>query len=186
MKVIPTELPGVLIIEPSVFGDDRGFFLEIYQRRRFAEAGITTEFVQDNLSLSMRGVLRGLHYQHPTGQAKLIQVLAGEVFDVVLDVRSGSPTIGLWQTTILTGDNKRQLFVPPGFAHGFCVMRDHTLFHYKVSDYYAPLHEVSVRWNDPDLAIPWPIPEPTLSDKDRLGLRLRHIAAARLPPYDRP
>ncbi|MSO64288.1 MAG: dTDP-4-dehydrorhamnose 3,5-epimerase [Alphaproteobacteria bacterium] len=184
MKVTQTELPGVLIVEPTVFGDSRGFFLESYRDRSYAEAGIADRFVQDNVSMSMKGVVRGLHYQFPRGQAKLIQVLTGAVFDVVVDVRSGSPTIGRWLATTLSGENKRQIYVPPGFAHGFCVLFDNTLFHYKVSDYYLPEDEVEIAWNDPDIGIAWPVADPVLSDKDRMAPRLRAIAAHRLPPYD--
>jgi dTDP-4-dehydrorhamnose 3,5-epimerase len=184
MKVSRTDLPGVLLIEPKVFGDDRGFFVETYRRSRYTEAGAADEFVQDNLSSSARGVLRGLHYQNPKGQAKLVQVFAGEIWDVVVDVRSGSPTIGRWVAVTLSSADKRQLYVPAGFAHGFCTTSETALVSYKTSEVYAPECEVSVAWNDPDLGIDWPISAPTLSDKDRLAPRLRDIPAGRLPPYE--
>lgn len=184
MKIIETALPGVVIIEPKVFGDERGYFLESYQAQRYAEAGIAGPFVQDNISFSRRGILRGLHFQYENPQGKLVQVLQGEVFDVAVDVRLGSPNFGKWVGVTLSSDNKRQMYVPPGFAHGFVVTSDVALFVYKCTDYYAPQAEVSIIWNDPDIGIEWPFNEsPQLSAKDSAGLRLSEIAAERLPNY---
>ena len=184
MQAIPTALAGVLILEPTVFGDARGFFLESYNRRRFAAAtGLDLEFVQDNHSRSARNVLRGLHYQVVQSQGKLVRVVAGEVFDVALDIRPGSPTFGRWAGVELTGDNQRQLWVPPGLAHGFVVLSASADFLYKTTDYYAPEHERCIAWNDPAIGIDWPlaahgIDAPQLSAKDRAGLPL---AQAELP-----
>jgi dTDP-4-dehydrorhamnose 3,5-epimerase len=175
MKVIETPLAGVLIIEPRVFGDERGFFLETWSRSRYAEAGIDVDFVQDNLSLSSRGVLRGLHFQNPMAQGKLVSVLAGEVFDVAVDLRQGSPTFGRWHGVVLSGENKRQYWVPPGFAHGFCVTSETALFTYKCTELYAPGHERAIRWDDPELAIDWPVAAPQVSDKDRVAPLLADI-----------
>ncbi|RMG87623.1 MAG: dTDP-4-dehydrorhamnose 3,5-epimerase [Candidatus Dadabacteria bacterium] len=183
MRVVETELPGVLLVEPRVFGDERGYFLETYQARRYAEAGIPGPFVQDNLSFSRRGVLRGLHYQHPHGQGKLVWVLQGEVFDVAVDIRRGSPFFGRWVGVRLSAENKRQLWIPPGFAHGFCVVSETALFAYKCTDYYAPEAEGTVRWDDPALAIDWPVADPVVSAKDAAGLRLAEIPPERLPAY---
>ena len=181
MRIETTELPGVLILEPKVFGDARGFFLETWSERRYAEAGLPQTFVQDNLSFSARGVLRGLHYQHPHAQGKLVYVLQGEVFDVAVDIRAGSPTFGRWVGATLSAENRRQLWIPPGFAHGFCVVSETALFAYKCTDYYAAEHEGSILWNDAELGIPWPIPEPTLSAKDAAAPRLAQIDRTRLP-----
>lgn len=186
MKVLATELPGVLIIEPEVFGDARGFFLESWNRRRCAEAGLDVDFVQDNLSRSARGVLRGLHFQHPHAQGKLVSVLEGEVYDVAVDIRSGSPHFGRWTAVTLSAANHRQFYVPPGFAHGFCVVSDSALFTYKCTDYYTPEAEGSVRWDDPELGIPWPVREPQLSAKDAAAPRLGDWPEERLPPYRAP
>ncbi|GAB4263307.1 MAG: dTDP-4-dehydrorhamnose 3,5-epimerase [Thermoleophilia bacterium] len=183
MRVVETELPGVLLVEPRVFGDERGYFLETYQARRYAEAGIPGPFVQDNLSFSRRGVLRGLHYQHPHGQGKLVWVLQGEVFDVAVDIRRGSPFFGRWVGVRLSAENKRQLWIPPGFAHGFCVVSETALFAYKCTDYYAPEAEGAVRWDDPALGIDWPVADPVISAKDAAGLRLAEIPPERLPAY---
>ena len=183
MRVVPTDLPDVLVVEPRVFGDHRGYFLETFQARRYAEAGIPGPFVQDNLSFSQRGVLRGLHYQHPHAQGKLVWVLQGEVFDVAVDIRRGSPTFGRWVGVRLSGENKRQLWIPPGFAHGFCVLSETALFTYKCTDYYAPEDEGTVRWDDPDLGIEWPVEEPALSAKDAAAPMLAEIPVERLPPY---
>lgn len=171
MTVIKTPLAGVLLIEPRVFGDARGFFCETYQAERYAEAGIDARFVQDNVSRSGRGTLRGLHFQTPPhAQAKLVSVLDGAVFDVAVDLRVGSPTYGEWFGAELTAENMRQMFVPEGFAHGFVVTSETALFSYKVSGVYAPHTEGSVAWNDPDLAIAWPVETPLLSDKDAAAL----------------
>nr|WP_227027722.1 dTDP-4-dehydrorhamnose 3,5-epimerase [Corallococcus soli] len=167
------ELPEVLLLEPKVFGDDRGFFLESYNAKRYADAGIPGPFVQDNLSRSVKGTLRGLHFQEPNAQGKLVQCLAGAVWDVAVDVRRGSPTFGRWVAAELSFENKRQLWVPPGFAHGFCVLSDSADFFYKCTALYSPETERSVHWNDPDLAIPWPVSAPLLSGKDQQAPRLK-------------
>lgn len=181
MKATKTRLAGVLIVEPDVFEDERGFFLETWSQRRYDEVGIPAMFVQDNLSSSSRGVLRGLHLQHPNGQGKLVQVLQGEVFDVAVDVRVGSPTFGEWVGTHLSGANKRQIWIPPGFAHGFCVTSERALFAYKCTEFYRRETEIGVIWNDPDIGIEWPIEDPQLSGKDAEFPRLSDIAAEKLP-----
>ena len=175
MNVIATLIPDVLIIEPKVFGDARGFFFESYNRRTFREAtGIDVDFVQDNHSRSARGVLRGLHYQIRQPQGKLVRVVAGEVFDVAVDLRRASPTFGKWVGATLSAENKRMMWVPAGFAHGFLVTSEHAEFLYKTTDYYAPEHERCIAWNDPALAIAWPLDgEPALSAKDRAGTPFR-------------
>ncbi|MCR4510821.1 dTDP-4-dehydrorhamnose 3,5-epimerase [Pseudomonas sp. 32.2.56] len=172
MQAINTKLPGVLILEPKVFGDERGFFFESFNARAFAEAtGLQCEFVQDNHSRSQRGVLRGLHYQVQQAQGKLVRVTAGEVYDVAVDLRRSSPTFGKWVGTLLSAENKRQLWVPAGFAHGFVVLSEFAEFLYKTTDYYAPEHERCIRWDDPSLAIDWPLDgAPQLSAKDQAGL----------------
>ena len=175
MDFFPTAIPEVVLVKPTVFGDARGFFIETWQRRRFAEAGIDVDFVQDNHSRSKQGTLRGLHYQMRQPQGKLIRVTVGEVYDVSVDIRRRSPTFGYWVGEHLSADNKSMLWVPPGFAHGFYVLSDTAEFQYKCTDYYAPAHERCILWNDPQLAIDWPIPDgahPLLSDKDSAGLRL--------------
>ena len=170
MKKITTNLSGVLIIEPRVFGDDRGFFLESYNQREFSELGIRENFVQDNHSLSGKNVLRGLHYQLQQPQGKLIRVIAGEILDVALDLRRSSPTFGKWESFRLSGENKRMLWVPVGFAHGFRVAADNTHVLYKTTDFYAPEHERTVAWNDPQLHIDWQLDgDPILSLKDQRG-----------------
>jgi len=184
MKVEAASIPGLLIVEPSVHGDERGFFMETYSRDRYAKAGIGADFVQDNLSLSAKGILRGLHLQHPRGQGKLCFVLEGEVFDVAVDVRVGSPTFGRWEGVRLSSDNKRQLYVPPGFAHGFCVMSERALFSYKCTDFYSAASEIGVAWDDPEIGIVWPLREPRLSTKDQQNRRLRDIPADSLPRYE--
>jgi len=186
MEVFETALPGVLIFKPRIFGDDRGFFMETWRRTDYVEHGVPGEFVQDNLSRSRRGVLRGLHYQKPNPQGKLVYVLEGEVFDVALDIRIGSPTFGQHVAVTLSADNNRQLWVPAGFAHGFCVTSESALFAYKCTDIYNPAAENSVRWDDPALGIDWPVPAPIVSEKDRAGLPLGAISANRLPTYDAP
>ncbi len=155
MNVHQTELDGVVVIEPNVFNDQRGYFFETYNQNRYQEIGIKSNFVQDNLSFSKRGTLRGLHYQHPHDQAKLVQVIQGEVFDVVVDIRRESPMFGKWIGQHLSDENKRQIFIPEGFAHGFCVLSETALFHYKCSDFYAPQCEGGIIWSDPDVAIDW-------------------------------
>ena len=183
MNVIQTELPGVLIIEPRVFGDVRGFFMETWHQLRYAEAGIAEHFVQDNLSLSRHGILRGLHYQHPQGQGKLVNVLHGEVLDVVVDIRLGSPTFGRWVGVTLSSENRRQLYVPPGFAHGFCVTGDVALFAYKCTEFYNPATEGCIRWDDPEIGIAWPL-TPSLSEKDQDGMMLKDVPGNRLPKWE--
>ena len=176
MNVIKTDIEGVLIIQPQVFGDERGFFLETFQSKRYAqEAGITQEFVQDNHSRSSYGVLRGLHFQKTKPQGKLVRVVSGEVFDVAVDIRPGSPTYGQWAGTHLSAENKRQFWVPPGMAHGFVVLSETADFEYKCTDYYDPSDEACLLWNDPDIAINWPVDEPVLSAKDKLGLPLKEL-----------
>ena len=172
MKVTPCAIADVLLIEPKVFGDDRGFFYESYNQRAFRDAsGLTLDFVQDNHSKSARNVLRGLHYQIKQPQGKLVRVVAGEVFDVAVDIRRNSPTFGQWVGEILSADNKRQLWVPPGMAHGFVVLSESAEFLYKTTDYWAPEHERCIAWNDPTLGIDWPVlnGEPLLSGKDAKG-----------------
>ena len=173
MKVTPTSVPEVMILEPRVFEDPRGFFFESYNRRVFKEAtGLDPQFVQDNQSFSVRNVLRGLHYQVRQPQGKLITVLAGEIFDVAVDLRRSSPTFGKWVSATLSGGTHRAIWIPPGFGHGFLVLSEHALVQYKTSDYYAPEHERTVLWNDPELAISWPLEgEPMVSDKDQRGAR---------------
>lgn len=167
MKVVKTKIRDCVIIEPEVFGDERGFFLETFQAERYAElAGITLPFVQDNHSRSSKRVLRGLHFQKTKPQGKLVRVVRGEVYDVAVDLRKNSPTFSQWEGVILSAENKIQFWVPPGFAHGFVVLSDTADFEYKCTDYYDPLDEGSILWNDPSLNIPWPIKEPLLSEKD--------------------
>ena len=180
MNVIRCELEGLLIIEPKVFGDPRGFFMETWNLNRYAEAGLKIAFVQDNISVSRRGALRGLHFQNPRPQGKLVSVLQGAVFDVAVDLRQSSRTFGKWHGLELSSENKRQFYVPTGFAHGFLVLSDSAMFHYKCNDFYSPKDEVTVRWNDPDIGIDWPITNPTLSEKDANGLRLCDLPPDRL------
>ena len=181
MKAEDFELPGLVLIEPVVHGDERGFFMETYSRDRYADAGLPISFVQDNVSLSSKGILRGLHLQHPNDQGKLCFVLEGEVFDVAVDVRVGSPTFGRWKGVSLSAANKRQFYVPTGFAHGFCVLSERALFCYKCTDFYAMESELGVAWDDP--AIDWPIRSPRLSGKDQKNPRLEDIPLNRLPRY---
>jgi dTDP-4-dehydrorhamnose 3,5-epimerase len=183
VKVIETDLPGVLILEPRIFGDERGFFMEGYNARRYAEVGLPERFVQDNLSLSARGVLRGLHFQNPNPQGKLVSVLQGEVFDVAVDIRLGSPTFGRWTGVTLSAENRRQFYVPPDFGHGFVVTGESALFHYKCTDYYDPSAEGTVVWNDEQIGIDWPVDEPILSEKDRDAPTLAGMPPGALPCY---
>lgn len=174
MQLIPTAIPDVWIIEPKVFGDERGFFFESYNRRTLAGLGLQAEFVQDNDSRSARGVLRGLHYQLHHPQGKLVRVIAGEVFDVAVDLRRSSPTFGQWVSATLSDENKRMMWLPEGFAHGFLTLSESAEFLYKTTDYWHPEDERSIAWNDPDLAISWPLSnEPQLAAKDRAGVSLR-------------
>ncbi|MEJ5260249.1 MAG: dTDP-4-dehydrorhamnose 3,5-epimerase [Anaerohalosphaeraceae bacterium] len=184
MEILPTSIPEVLLIRPAVFGDARGWFLETWQQKRYAELGLPS-FVQDNVSFSQRGVLRGLHYQHPHGQGKLVQVLQGRVFDAAVDIRVGSPTFGRYVCAELSSDNHLQMYIPPGFAHGFCVLSETALFSYKCTDFYRPDCEGGVCWNDPEIGIAWPIAEPILSAKDSRYGPLRQISPSRLPVYER-
>ncbi len=175
MNVVPTELKEVLLITPDVHGDHRGFFMEMWRKELYAENGIPEEFVQDNLSLSRRGTLRGLHFQNPVPQGKLVSVIEGEVFDVAVDVRLGSPTFGKWVGVTLDGKTRTQMFVPPGFAHGFVVLSETALFHYKCTAAYRPDAERVVLWNDPALGIQWPISDPQLSARDAAAPPLAHV-----------
>lgn len=171
MQVIPTAIPEVLILEPKVFGDDRGFFYESFNQQTFEKlTGVKANFVQDNHSKSAANVLRGLHYQIEQSQGKLVRVTAGEVFDVIVDIRRQSSTFGQWVGVVLSAENKRQLWIPPGFAHGFLVLKNDTEFLYKTTDYYAPQHERCIRWDDPTIGIQWPLAGlPNLSAKDQIG-----------------
>ena len=181
-----TPLAGPLVVEPTVYCDARGSFFESWHQERYRELGLDAPFVQDNVSRSLRGVLRGLHLQHPHGQAKLVSVLHGEVFDVAVDVRVGSPTFGRWAGYRLSAENHRQLYVPPGFAHGFAVTSAEAVVAYKVTAYYHAASDVAVAWNDPELGIEWPLPAPLLSERDARAPRLRDIPADRLPAYAGP
>ena len=173
MNVVKTKLSGCVIIQPKVFGDERGFFLETFQADKYADlAGINLPFVQDNHSRSSKGVLRGLHFQKTKPQGKLVRVVSGAVYDVAVDIRQSSPTFGQWEGVILSEENKTQFWVPPGFAHGFAVLSDTADFEYKCTDYYDPSDEGSILWNDPSLNISWPIDNPILSDKDSSAPRL--------------
>ncbi|CAI0881458.1 dTDP-4-dehydrorhamnose 3,5-epimerase [Serratia entomophila] len=177
MQVTETKIDGVKIIQPKVFGDARGFFLETFEKRRYQEMlGIDLDFVQDNHSRSSRGVLRGLHFQKVNPQGKLVRVVRGEVFDVAVDIRPGSPTYGAWEGVILSEENKTQFWVPPGLAHGFVVLSDLADFEYKCTDYYNPAQEGCLLWNDPQVGIEWPIDNPLLSEKDKVGKLFRELA----------
>ncbi len=168
MKFIKTAIPEVIVVEPQVFGDNRGYFLETYRKDIFVKNGINVEFIQDNFSYSKKGILRGIHFQaDPFAQDKLVRVAEGEVFDVAVDLRKGSPTFGKWVGEHLSEDNKKMMFVPKGFGHGFCVLSENVKFEYKCSALYSPEHERSIAWNDPQLAIKWPISSPILSEKDK-------------------
>ena len=184
MKVTAFEIPDLRLIEPRRFGDARGWFAEVWQDRRYREAGIAETFVQDNLAMSAKGVLRGLHAQEPHAQGKLVQVFQGRVFDVAVDLRVGSPTFARWHGVVLDEDNALQFYVPPGFLHGYYVMSERALFGYKTTDIYSPATEFGVRWNDPALGIDWPLDgEPVLSDKDRAAPLLADIPESRLSRF---
>jgi dTDP-4-dehydrorhamnose 3,5-epimerase len=185
MKVLSTALKGVLLIEPSVFEDKRGFFMESYQQKKYMDSGIESNFIQDNLSFSVRGTLRGLHYQLPHAQAKLVQVIKGEVFDVTVDIRSGSPTFAKWTGVHLSGENRRQLYIPEGFAHGFCVLSETAIFTYKCSDFYSHDSERGILWSDPDIGVDWPVENPVLSEKDRNYDYLKDVPPEFLPIYEK-
>lgn len=180
MKVIETKLAGVLILEPRVFHDERGHFAETWHRERYRDAGIEADFVQDNVSYSRHGVLRGLHYQNPTPQGKLVSVLRGDVFDVAVDLRQGSSTFGEWVGVELSGENMRQVWIPEGFAHGFVVTAESAVLSYKCTNPYAPAHEWGLRWDDPEIGIEWPISRPVLSPKDAEAPLLREVSGAAL------
>lgn len=183
MKVIETDLPGCMVIEPAVFGDGRGYFFEAWNADRYGEHGLPARFVQSNISSSARGVLRGLHYQWPNPQGKLVSVLEGEVYDVAVDIRRGSPHFGRWAAVVLSAENKRQLWIPEGFAHGFVVLSERAIFSYLCTAQYDKAADAGVRWNDAAIGIDWPISEPLLSDKDAKAPFLSDVAADRLPPY---
>ena len=167
MKITKTKLPGVVVVHPTVHGDERGFFMETFHEADFVASGLPARFVQDNHSRSARGVLRGLHFQYPQWQGKLVRVVSGEIFDVAVDIRTGSPTYGQWIGEMITAENKHQLYVPPGYAHGFCVVSEMADVVYKCTTLYKPEDEISVLWNDPGIGIEWPIPNPLVSAKDR-------------------
>ena len=183
MQISTTKLKDVLIIEPRVYNDSRGFFMETFQQANYTNAGIECSFVQDNLSYSIRNTLRGLHFQMPHPQAKLIQVIQGRIFDVAVDIRVGSPTFGLWDGVTLSDANQRQLYVPEGFAHGFCVLSETAYVSYKCSDFYVPDAEGGITYEDPDISIQWPITDPLLSDKDKQYPLLAEIPQENLPVY---
>jgi len=183
MKIIETSLPGALIIEPRVFGDDRGFFYESYNEARFSASGLDVRFVQTNVSRSARGVLRGLHYQWPCPQGKLVSVLEGEVFDVAVDIRPDSPTFRQWAAAIPSADNKRHFWIPEGFAHGFCVLSEFATFTYQCTAFYDQAADAAIRWNDADIGVDWPVSAPLLSDKDLRAPLLKDVAMERLPTF---
>jgi dTDP-4-dehydrorhamnose 3,5-epimerase len=183
MRFVQTRLPGCVVIEPQVFGDARGFFYESYNADKYREAGLDLKFVQSNVSRSARGVLRGLHYQWPNPQGKLVSVLEGEVFDVAVDIRRGSPTFGQWEGVVLSAQNKRVFWIPEGFAHGFAVLSDDATFAYQCTALYDAKADAGVRWNDAALAIDWPVAAPQLSGKDEKAPFLADIAPERLPVY---
>lgn len=183
MKVVETSLPGCVVIEPAVFGDERGFFFEAWNADRYRRAGLPDRLVQSNVSSSARGVVRGLHYQWPNPQGKLVSVLAGEVYDVAVDIRRGSPTFGRWAAVILSAENKRQFWIPEGFAHGFSVLSERAIFSYLCTAQYDKSADANVRWNDADIGIDWPIDSPLLSDKDAGAPFLKDVAHDRLPVF---
>lgn len=183
MKIIQTDLPGVVVVEPAVFGDARGYFYESFNARKFADAGLDLRFVQSNVSRSAHGVLRGLHYQWPNPQGKFVSVLDGEVYDVAVDIRVGSPTFGRWAAAILSAENKRHFWIPEGFAHGFAVLSEHATFAYQCTALYDAAADAGVRWNDAAIGIDWPIATPTLSDKDAKAPFLAEVPHERLPAY---
>jgi dTDP-4-dehydrorhamnose 3,5-epimerase len=185
MRFIETALPGVILIEPDVYRDPRGFFLESYHQGKYSEAGIPERFVQDNHSHSGQGTLRGLHAQRKQPQGKLVRAVRGEMFDVAVDIRRGSPSFGKWVGFVLSGENFRQLYIPPGFAHGFCVLSDRVDVEYKCTDFYDAANEIAIAWNDPDLGIDWPLKNPTLSAKDGAAPRLAEVMD-RLPLLGAP
>lgn len=183
MNVIKTDLDGCLILEPRVFGDERGYFYESFNSDKLQAHGLNLEFKQGNVSSSIRGTLRGLHFQHPRSQGKLVSVVQGEVWDVAVDVRRGSPQFGQWTAVLLNAENKRHFWIPEGFAHGFVTVSEHALFSYLCTDTYQPQFESSLAWNDPDLAIDWPLQDVLLSSKDAAAPRLKDVAEERLPKF---
>lgn len=184
MNVRQTSLPGVLIVEPNVFGDERGFFMESWKSASYEQAGIPQLMSQSNFSKSSYGVIRGLHYQHPQSQGKLVSVLEGSIFDVAVDIRRGSPNFGKWTALELTADNHLQLYVPEGFAHGFCALTESALVHYMCTNQFAPEFDAAIAWNDPDIGIDWPIEPDSVSEKDSRAPCLAEISSARLPGYE--
>ena len=184
MKVIETSLPGVLIVEPQVFKDPRGYFYESYNEAKYIKAGIRANFVQTNVSQSAKGVLRGLHYQWPNPQGKLVSVLEGEVYDVAVDIRRGSPTFGQWMSAMLTADNHRHLWIPEGFAHGFCVLSERATFTYQCTTLYDSATDAAICWNDAQIGVDWPISQPLISDKDAKAPLLANVPVDRLPTFD--
>jgi dTDP-4-dehydrorhamnose 3,5-epimerase len=184
VKILAAPLDGVFIIEPVVYIDARGFFAETYNTERYRAAGIAQSFVQDNLSFSVRGTLRGLHYQHPHDQAKLVMVVKGEIYDVAVDIRRGSPRFGRWVGVHLSEENKRQVFIPEGFAHGFCVLSETAIVTYKCSDLYHPDSERGIIWNDPDFGINWPVTDPLISEKDSQNGYIKDLGSEKLPTYE--
>jgi len=183
MKVTETKLKGALVFEPKRFGDERGFFMETWNYQRYKQAGLDVKFVQSNVSQSGKGVLRGLHFQNPNPQGKLVQILQGEVFDVALDIQVGSPTFGQWHGEILSAKNHKQFYIPEGFAHGFCVLSETALFSYLCTNTYDAQADYSILWNDPNIDIKWPLDDPSLSQKDEAAPRLDQIDPVKLPQY---
>ncbi len=183
MKVITTSIPGVVVVVPSVIRDDRGFFFESYRADEYERFGIPARFVQDNHSKSVKGTMRGLHFQNPHSQGKLVRVTRGEAFDVAVDIRMGSPTFGEHYTTLLSSENMHQIYIPEGFAHGFCALSETLELEYKCTDFYAPEDEMGIRWDDPDLAIEWPVKNPILSKKDTAYQYLKNLSESGLPKY---
>ncbi|UNK56458.1 dTDP-4-dehydrorhamnose 3,5-epimerase [Pseudoxanthomonas daejeonensis] len=183
MKIVETGLPGCVVVEPAVFGDERGVFFETWNAERYDRAGLSARFVQSNASTSIRGVVRGLHYQWPRPQGKLVSVLEGEIYDAVVDIRRGSPTFGSWEAVILSAENRRQLWIPEGFAHGFAVLSERAVFSYLCTDVYVKEADASVRWNDGAIGVDWPVSNPLLSAKDSAAPLLADIPEERLPVY---
>jgi dTDP-4-dehydrorhamnose 3,5-epimerase len=183
MNVRETKLPGVVVFEPAAYRDDRGYLTEVWNQKRYEQAGLAVGFVQDNLSSSRRGVVRGLHYQWPAAQGKLVSVLHGEVFDVAVDIRSGSETFGQWVGVTLSSENRHQVYVPPGFAHGFAVLSETALVLYKCTEFYTPSDEGSILWDDPAIGIEWPISDAILAPKDAGAPKLANVPSERLPKF---
>ena len=183
MRITESGLKGLLIIEPDIYRDQRGYFMETWNHERYSSYGINDQFVQDNLSFSACGILRGLHFQNPRGQGKLVYVTLGEVFDVAVDIRAGSPTYGRWEGYYLSAENSRQLYIPEGFAHGFCVTSKDAVFVYKCNEYYSPSKEAGILWSDPEIGIKWPVEKPVLSEKDAKNPLLRDLNSSVIPRY---